>query len=145
MPTALTEIPAPVAPPDPPRKRWTRAECATLEAAGFLDYEDLELVEGELISEMEKKRPHVNSFSLLQEWFVHVFGWRLVNVEVPIDVAPRIIPLTSRCPISSFCGRIRRISRRTRDRKICIWSWISPIRALASILELRRRSMREPV
>jgi Uma2 family endonuclease len=98
MPTALTEIPAPVAPPDPPRKRWTRAECATLEAAGFLDYEDLELVEGELISEMEKKRPHVNSFSLLQEWFVHVFGWRLVNVEAPIDVAPADNPTNEPVP-----------------------------------------------
>jgi Uma2 family endonuclease len=92
MPIALTEIPAPVAPPDPPRKRWTRAECATLEASGLLDQESLELVEGELISKMGKKRPHVSSFKRLHEWLVHVFGWRFVDTEAPIDVAPEDNP-----------------------------------------------------
>ena len=92
MPIALTEIPAPVAPPDPPRKRWTRAECATLEASGLLDQESLELVEGELISKMGKKRPHVSSFKRLHEWLVHVFGWRFVDAEAPIDVAPEDNP-----------------------------------------------------
>jgi Uma2 family endonuclease len=98
MPIALTEIPAPVAPPDPPRKRWTRAECATLEASGLLDQESLELVEGELISKMGKKRPHVNSFTLLLEWFVQVFGFRLVNVEAPIDVSPEDNPTNEPVP-----------------------------------------------
>jgi Uma2 family endonuclease len=92
MPIALTEIPAPVASPDPPRKRWTRAECATLEASGLLDQESLELVEGELISKMGKKRPHVSSFKRLHEWLVHVFGWRFVDAEAPIDVAPEDNP-----------------------------------------------------
>jgi len=98
MPIALTEIPAPIAPPDPPRKRWTRAECATLEASGLLDQERLELVEGELISKMGKKRPHVNSFTLMLEWFLHVFGFRLVNVEAPIDVAPEDNPTNEPVP-----------------------------------------------
>jgi Uma2 family endonuclease len=98
MPIALTEIPAPVAPPDPPRKRWTRAECAALEASGLLDYESLELVEGELISKMGKKRPHVNSFNRLHEWLVHVFGWRQVDVEAPIDVAPEDNPTNEPVP-----------------------------------------------
>jgi hypothetical protein len=92
MPIALTDIPAPVAPPDPPRKRWTRAECATLEASGLLDQERLELVEGDLISKMGKKRPHASSFKRLHEWLVHVFGWRLVDTEAPIDVAPEDNP-----------------------------------------------------
>jgi len=98
MPIALTEMPPPVAPHDPPRKRWTRAECATLEASGLLDQESLELVEGELISKMGKKRPHVDSFTLLQEWLVQVFGFRSVNVEAPIDVSPEDNPTNEPVP-----------------------------------------------
>jgi Uma2 family endonuclease len=41
-----------------------------------------------LINKMGKKRPHVNSTTLLQGWLVGVFGARLVNVEAPIDVSP---------------------------------------------------------
>src|SRR5271166_5556794 len=98
MPIALTEIPAPVAPPDPPRKRWTRAECATLEASGLLDQDNLELVEGELISKMGKKRPHVRSFSRLQVWLMQTFGWNFVNAEAPIDVAPEDNPTNEPVP-----------------------------------------------
>jgi Uma2 family endonuclease len=98
MPISLTEMPAPAAPPDPPRKRWTRAECAKLEASGLLDYESLELVEGELISKMGKKRPHVNSFKRLQAWLVQIFGWQLVDVEAPIDVAPEDNPTNEPVP-----------------------------------------------
>jgi len=98
MPIALTEIPAPVAPPNPPRKRWTRAECATLEASGLLQQESLELVEGELISKMGKKRPQVNSFTILQAWLMQVFGWRFVNSEAPIDVAPEDNPTNEPVP-----------------------------------------------
>jgi Uma2 family endonuclease len=98
MPIALTEKPTPVAPPDPPRKRWTRAECAALEASGLLEQERLELVEGELISKMGKKRPHVSSFTRLQEWFAHVFGFRMVNVESPIDMAPEDNPTNEPVP-----------------------------------------------
>jgi Uma2 family endonuclease len=63
-----------------------------LEASGLLDQESLELVEGELISKMGKKRPHVSSFKRLHEWLVHVFGWRFVDAEAPIDVAPEDNP-----------------------------------------------------
>jgi Uma2 family endonuclease len=98
MPIALTEIPAPVDPSDPPRKRWTRADCAALEASGLLDQERLELVEGELISKMGKKRPHVNSFKKLQEWLVRIFGWDFVDVEAPIDVAPEDNPTNEPVP-----------------------------------------------
>jgi Uma2 family endonuclease len=77
---------------DPPRKRWTRAECATLEAAGLWDQQRLELVEGELISKMGKKRPHVNALVAVQAWLVRTFGERFVNPEAPIDVAPEDNP-----------------------------------------------------
>jgi hypothetical protein len=88
MPIALTEIPTSPAPPEPPRKRWTRKECATLELSGLLDEQRVELVEGELISKAGKKRPHVNALTLMQTWLVQVFGPRFVNAEAPIDVAP---------------------------------------------------------
>jgi Uma2 family endonuclease len=92
MPIALTEIPMSPAPVDPPRKRWTRRECATLELSGLLDQQRVELVEGELISKMGKKRPHVNALTLVQGWLVQVFGLRFVNAEAPIDVAPEDNP-----------------------------------------------------
>jgi Uma2 family endonuclease len=92
MPTAITETPPRPAPPDPPRKRWTRAECAALEATGLLEQEQLELVEGDLISKMGKRRPHVNSATLLAGWLAQIFGFQFVNQEAPIDVAPEDNP-----------------------------------------------------
>ena len=92
MPVAVTEPPYRSAPPEPPRKLWTRAECAVLEAAGLLDQEHLELVEGELINKMGKKRPHVNGATLVMGWLTQVFGMEFVNLEASIDVAPEDHP-----------------------------------------------------
>jgi Uma2 family endonuclease len=72
----------------PARKRWTRAECQTLEATGLWERERLELIEGDLISRMGKKRPHVNTMLLVMKWLVDVFGALYVTPEAPIDVAP---------------------------------------------------------
>src|SRR5271166_5375791 len=77
---------------DPPRKRWTRAECVALEASGLWDRERLELVHGELISKMGKKRPHVNALVAVQACLVRTFGEQFVNPEAPIDVAPEDNP-----------------------------------------------------
>ena len=85
MPTAVTEPPARM---EPPRKRWTRSESAALAESGVLDCQRLELIEGELIDKMGKKRPHVNSSRLLDIWLGGVFGARLVIPESPIDVSP---------------------------------------------------------
>src|SRR2546427_1819620 len=98
MPTVLTEVPSRPVPPDSPRKRWTRAECATLEASGLLDQQRLELIEGDLISKMGKKRPHVDAASLLQGWLIQVFGGRFVNPAAPIDVAPEDNPTNEPVP-----------------------------------------------
>jgi Uma2 family endonuclease len=84
MPTAVTEIPARL---DPPRKRWTRAEYESLSSSGLLNSQKLELIEGELINKMGKKRPHVNSAAILHAWLVGIFGARMVLQESPIDVA----------------------------------------------------------
>jgi len=92
VPTSVTQRPYRPVPTDPPRKRWTRAECATLESSGLWDQQRLELVHGELISKMGKKRPHVNALVAVQAWMVRTFGEQFVNPEAPIDVAPEDNP-----------------------------------------------------
>jgi len=89
MPTAVIELPANL---DPPRKRWTRSEFDALYSSGLLPGQRLELVEGDLIDKMGKKRPHVNSLHLLHHSLVEVFGWSLVNLAASIDVAPEDNP-----------------------------------------------------
>src|SRR6204780_3689373 len=96
MPIPLLDLPPSPPPPIPPRKRWTRAQCATLEASGeasgLFDQERVELIEGELISKMSKKRPHVYRMNLLRNWLIEVFGGPFVDTEAPIDVAPEDNP-----------------------------------------------------
>ena len=89
MPTSAIDLPPRL---DPPRKLWTREEYDELASSGVLDQQHLELVEGELINKMGKKRPHVNSLTLLKAWLDTVFGARQVNPEAPIDVAPEDNP-----------------------------------------------------
>jgi Uma2 family endonuclease len=92
MPTIVTDRPYRPVSVDPPRKLWTRAECVALEASGLWDQQRLELVHGELISKMGKKRPHVNALVAVQAWLVRTFGAQFVNPEAPIDVAPEDNP-----------------------------------------------------
>jgi Uma2 family endonuclease len=97
MPTVVTDRPYRPVPVDPPRKRWTRAECVALEASGLWDQQRLELVHGELISKMGKKRPHVNALVVVQAWLVRTCGEvceseQFVNPDAPIDVAPEDNP-----------------------------------------------------
>jgi len=87
MPTAITDTPSAPPPLDPPRKRWTREECVALEASGIWDQQHLELIEGELISKMGKKRPHTNAMVIMHAWLLRVFGEQFVNQETSIDVA----------------------------------------------------------
>lgn len=112
MPTLLTQAPEIPAPPVPPRKRWTREQCAPLEASGLFEREHLELVDGELISKMGKNRPHVNAFTLMHLWLLQVFGGRFVNAEAPIDVSdadnPRNEPepdlIVLKCDLATFAS-----------------------------------------
>jgi Uma2 family endonuclease len=92
MPSALIEVPVELVPRGPSRKRWTREECARLDASGLLDQQHLELVEGELIDKMGKNRPHVNGLTVMLLWLVEVFGKRFVQPEAPIDVSPEDNP-----------------------------------------------------
>src|SRR5258708_16192155 len=93
MPTELIDNSPQLVPlGEPARKRWTRAECDKLEASGLLDQQHLELIEGELINKMGKRRPHVDALVLMFGWLEQVFGKRFVNPEAPIDVAPEDTP-----------------------------------------------------
>jgi Uma2 family endonuclease len=98
MPALLTERLSPPAVQNPPRKRWTRAECERLEALGIFDQQRVELIEGELIDKMRKNRPHVNTAALLTAWLIQVFGGLRVNAEAPIDVAPEDNPTNQLVP-----------------------------------------------
>ena len=84
MPTALIEMPVPL---DPPRKRWTRAECAQVEALGLFDGQHYELISGELVNKMGKNRRHTNTLMRVLWWLGRVFGEDFVNSESSIDVS----------------------------------------------------------
>ena len=75
-----------------PRKVWTREQAHQLVDMGFPNAEKLELVNGELIDHMGKKRPHVLWHNLVRQWLMHVFGGDFVQSEDPIDVAPEDMP-----------------------------------------------------
>jgi Uma2 family endonuclease len=98
MPASLTERLPPPAVLNPPRKRWSRAECERLDAAGMFDQQPVELIEGELFLKMSKNPPHVDAAALLLGWLIQVFGARFVNHEAPIDVAPEDNPTNEPVP-----------------------------------------------
>lgn len=84
MPTVVVDLPRET---DRPRKRWTRPQYEEFVAATFAT-ERVELVDGELISKMGKKRPHVFVLNHLKARLDAIFGTGFVNAEAPIDVAP---------------------------------------------------------
>jgi hypothetical protein len=107
MPIVLTNIPEVSPPPVPQPKRWTREQCAPLEAAGLFDIERLELIEGELISKMGKNLPHVSALMSMLFWLAEVFGKSFVNAEAPIDVSPEDNPSSEPEPGLSVLNRDR--------------------------------------
>ena len=118
MPTTVTEAPYRLSSSEPARKRWTRAECAAFEATGLWDQQKLELIEGELIDKMGKKRPHTNGQTFTFLWLVKAFGGEFVNAETPIDIAPEDNPTSE--PQPDATGTIL-------TRTISYWSLRSPI------------------
>src|SRR5579863_7440138 len=87
MPVAFVETIDPPAPQSPPRKRWTRAECALFDSLGYWGHQHLELIDGELIDKMGKNNPHVLVALALHKWLVAVFGFNQVTKEEAIDVS----------------------------------------------------------
>lgn len=49
------------------RKLWTREECAAMEEAGLLEPGRYELIGGELLDRMGKKRPHIHTATELYD------------------------------------------------------------------------------
>lgn len=88
MPVLVSEMPESVAYEALPHKRWTRAELEILESTGLLEGRHYELIEGELIDKMGKKRKHVNGVNRSRRILEEVFGANQVNSEAPIDIAP---------------------------------------------------------
>jgi Uma2 family endonuclease len=93
MPVAVAEPVSTTSPTDQSRKRWTRSEVIALESSGLLAGQHLELICGELLNKMGKKRAHVNAATRLRLWLERIFGPEFVACETPIDVAPGDQPL----------------------------------------------------
>lgn len=89
MPATLIAESVPAADSYPQRKLWTREECEALSNAGLLAYENLELIEGELIDKVSKTPGHSLSLKLLLHWLYRVYGLDFVQTEAAIDVAGR--------------------------------------------------------
>jgi len=119
MPVALTTKPDPPAPQFPRRKRWTREECATLQASGLWDQQNFELIDGELIDKMGKNRPHVVAVMAVVFWLSDVFGRDRISSEAPIDVAPLDNPSNEPQPdvvvLKSASQRLRSTTPRPAD------------------------------
>jgi Uma2 family endonuclease len=82
---AVVEIHSAQLPPGV-RRRLTRVDCQALEAAGLLEWERFELIDGESIRKMPKSRLQANVLRLLCAWFRRVFGEDHVDQEVSIDL-----------------------------------------------------------
>lgn len=88
MPVLLSEAPEPMVGEVLPHKTWTRAEVEILESTGLFEGSHFELIEGELINKMGKKRKHVNGVNRTRRILEAIFGADQVNSEAPIDIAP---------------------------------------------------------
>lgn len=104
--------PSPALTGQPPRKRWTRAECERLERHGLIDGQRYELIEGDLIDKMGKNQPHIVWLALIQVWFHGVFPGSVL-AEATMDVSPEDNPssepqpdlMVLRRPITSFLSQ----------------------------------------
>ena len=72
------------------RRRLTREDCKALEAAGLLEWDRFELIDGGLIPKMPKSPLHSFALNLLLEWLRGVFGSRHVQHEVSINLKPSL-------------------------------------------------------
>jgi len=98
VPIAVTEMPYRPVPIDPPRKRWTREECAVLETLAPWDHQRLELIDAELINKMGPPRRHTIALTAVLGWLIQVFEGKYVNSYAPIDVAPEDNPTSEPQP-----------------------------------------------
>lgn len=88
MPAVVESYPAHV--PPECRRKYTREDCRVLAAAGLLDLERFELIDGELVSKLGKSAFHSMLVALLVEWLRTVFGGRFVHQKVSINLNPAL-------------------------------------------------------
>ena len=88
MPAGVETYPTHV--PPEYRRKYTREDCRVLAAAGLLDLERYELIDGELVSKMGKSAFHSMLVALLVEWLRTVLGGRFVHQEVSINLNPAL-------------------------------------------------------
>lgn len=84
MPAVVESYPAHV--PPEYRRKYTREDCRVLAAAGLLDLERYELVDGELVCKRGKSRLHSNVVRLLAKWVVAVFGDDFADQAVSVSL-----------------------------------------------------------
>jgi Uma2 family endonuclease len=84
----------------------------------------LELIEGELINKMGKKRPHTNVMVALHLWLIRVFGGEYVNQEASIDVAPEDNPINEPQPdlvvLTRRSNEIQAANPQPRDLRLVV-------------------------
>jgi Uma2 family endonuclease len=87
MAVLLSELPDSYSGEILPHKTWTRAELEVLESTGLLEGRHFELIEGELIDKMGKKRRHVIATKQVARTLRKAFTEGQIDVEAPIDLA----------------------------------------------------------
>lgn len=92
MAVLLSDVPASLAADALPHKMWTRDEVSILESTGLFEGKHFELIDGELIDKMGKKRPHVLATLATTIALEGIFGREFVNQESPIDVDAEDLP-----------------------------------------------------
>jgi Uma2 family endonuclease len=106
MPQMLT---APESPSPFPRKRWTRAECATLVAAGMLPEGGFELIEGDIVDKESQNPPHVLVVNLILFILATIFGKEYVQVQAPIALDESNTPepniAVTRLPLRAYLAQ----------------------------------------
>ena len=75
------------------RRKLTREDRDALQAAGRLDSERYELIDGELIRKMPKSRLHTLTLLRLVAWLQDVFGRWYVEHETSIDLSTALDPV----------------------------------------------------
>src|SRR5579883_838755 len=83
----LSDAPAALVSEALPHKLWTREELALVEKTGVFESTHYELIEGELIDKMGKRRPQTRTTKRIAAALAGIFGHQRVETESPIDVA----------------------------------------------------------
>ena len=99
--------------------KWTRADCAKLEAEGILT-RNYELVEGDIIYKMPQKTVHRNYVNRAANWLNSVFGADYVQSQVAIDVTIRQAHRSQTRYYSTVRAPIRTPTTQAQTKSPCV-------------------------